>query len=382
MTLWTLLKKHLFRNKRKVAMMTFSLVAIIAIITSLYHLLFGLNKGLSKTFDELGANIIVSPKQDDIYVAYGPVYIGGEMKTMKLEDLEVIKNIYNNEYIAYISPKLLDKVKINDQYVGLIGVKFKTEKAIRNWVKYEGSYPEHENEIMLGAKLANKLQANVGAVLTINNEDFTVSGIFEQLENEEDQLLYMDLSKAQNLLNRGSEISFAEVVAFCYACPIYNIAGNIRSDMKDVDVKPLQDIALAREETIDKFRMFFYTVAIIIIVSGIYVLMRMMSSYVRTRSAEIGLLRTIGFPNKQIDLLILTEASLMGLIGGVFGYLIGLGIDAAVIAIWFKDQALVATHWEAVLGTIVLAVLMIWIASIGPTRYATTIDPVEALKKW
>jgi len=50
MTLWTLLKKHLFRNKRKVAMMTFSLVAIIAIITSLYHLLFGLNKGLSKTF--------------------------------------------------------------------------------------------------------------------------------------------------------------------------------------------------------------------------------------------------------------------------------------------------------------------------------------------
>lgn len=382
LTIWTLLKKHLFRNKAKVLLMTVSLVSIIAIITSLYHLLQGLNEGLSKTFDQLGANIIVSPKQDNIYVAYGPVYIGGEMKTMHLEDLGVIGKIYNNEYIAYISPKLLDKVKIKNEYAGLIGVKFKTEKAIRNWVHYDGQYPANEHEIMLGAKLARQLNAKTGTVLTIKNERFTVSGVFEELENEEDQLLFMDLEKAQSLLGRGTEISLAEVVAFCYSCPIYDMAGDIRSDMKNVNVKPLQDIALAREETIDKFRMFFYAVAIIIVFSGIYVLMRMMSTYVRSRSAEIGLLRTIGFSNKLIDQLILTEAFTMGLTGGIVGYIVGMGIDAIIIRIWFQDQAIVTTHWEAILGTIVLSILMIWMASIGPTRYATTLDPVEAMKKF
>lgn len=381
MTIWSLIKRHLLRERKKIGFIFFSLVTVIAIITALYHLLEGLNEGLSESFDQLGPNIVVSPQQDDITFSYGPIYIGGETKQMDLDDISGIGEIKTSEYVAYVSPKLLDKVEVNGQYVGLIGVDLQTEKAIRDWVQYDGKYPEKENEIMLGFDLANQLEAKVGERVNIHEEAFVVTGVFEKLESEEDRLLFMDLTKAQTLLNRGTEISFVEVVAYCHSCPIFDIAGDIRAEMKNVDVKPLMDIALAREETLDRFRMFFYAVAVIVVTAGCYLLFRLMSTFIRSRQQEIGIFRTIGFTNKLIDKFIVFEALVIGIAGGIIGFLAGMGINALIISIWLQDSAIITTQWENIAFILGLSISMMAISVVGPTRFSATLDPVDALKK-
>jgi putative ABC transport system permease protein len=112
-----------------------------------------------------------------------------------------------------------------------------------------------------------------------------------------------------------------------------------------------------------------------------------MAVYERTR--EIGILKAIGASPGDIRLLFMAEASLIGLLGGVvgtiLGWLLGLGLNEAILAylrwkeIPVEGTFFVVTDWLVALA-LAFATVVGLAAGLYPAARAARLDPLEALR--
>ena len=113
----------------------------------------------------------------------------------------------------------------------------------------------------------------------------------------------------------------------------------------------------------------------------------MMAIYERTR--EIGVLKALGASRGEIRALFTVEAALIGLIGGLFGLLVGALLGRVVD--WFAHRYLITEGvtgvgalsivppWLA-LGALIFAALIGILAGLYPAARAARLDPVTALR--
>lgn len=381
MNIRSIILKHMWRCKQQVFGLFFCLVIVIATITALYHLIEGMNESIGNSFDEIGANMLIFPKQEELDLAYAHLTIEGERVSLTLSELTKIDQIEYRDFIVYVSPKLIDRVDVNDEATALMGIHFENEKNIKLTMHLDGEYPTNENEVMLGATFAAENNFEIDDAIIIDGETFIVKAILKQQKDEHDHFVYMDLTKAQKLLNREDEISLIEIAAHCHLCPIHEIASQLRMQLTSAEVRPLMDVALAREETLDRFRMFFYVISIILLFAGSYLLIYFMSSYTSKRRQEIGLLRTIGFSNRSIEKILLGEALFIGVVGGLVGFIVGMLIVKISIIYWFHENVSFILDWQNFAAIVAVSIILMVVAVIGPLRFASTLDPVSALKK-
>lgn len=116
--------------------------------------------------------------------------------------------------------------------------------------------------------------------------------------------------------------------------------------------------------------------AISLSVAGILI-MNVMLIAVSQRVKEIGLLKALGAPAKQIRNLFFAEAILLSCIGSIVGLLLG---EAGVLLIGKIYPSLpVAAPWWAVLAAISISLGTGILFSVWPARRAARLDPVTSL---
>jgi putative ABC transport system permease protein len=112
-----------------------------------------------------------------------------------------------------------------------------------------------------------------------------------------------------------------------------------------------------------------------------------MAVYERTR--EIGILKAIGASPGDIRVLFMAEAALIGLLGGVvgtiIGWLLGLGLNRAILAFlaWkeipVEGTFFVVTAWLVLLA-LAFATVVGLLAGLYPAARAARLEPLEALR--
>lgn len=116
--------------------------------------------------------------------------------------------------------------------------------------------------------------------------------------------------------------------------------------------------------------------SISLFVGGIGI-MNIMYVTVTERTREIGLRMSIGAKNQDIMLQFLYESTILSLIGGVIGILLGLALSYA---------ASTALNWPFVISTMAVGVSFVICAAAGiffgwyPARKAASLDPINALR--
>ena len=108
-----------------------------------------------------------------------------------------------------------------------------------------------------------------------------------------------------------------------------------------------------------------------------------MMASVNERKREIGIFRAIGFRKSHIIQIIFLEAFIVGLIGGVTGYLLGLGVSYILgpIITGIKGGGVFIDPVLAV-GVVFLSVTMGILSSIYPAIHASKMDPTAALRAY
>jgi putative ABC transport system permease protein len=117
-----------------------------------------------------------------------------------------------------------------------------------------------------------------------------------------------------------------------------------------------------------------------VIAIGALVVLTSMLGAVAERRQEIGLFRALGFRQRHVMRIILGEAGLVSLGGGLLGWLLGMGA-AVVLAPRLVDLA-VPVSWNPwlAIGAIGGAVLVGLVGSLYPAISAARLDPSTALR--
>lgn len=397
MSIFQIAINNLKRRKVKMAFLVVGLVVGVATAVALYSVVEGMRSELGDRMDEFGANIVITPRAEGIELNYGGAHVSEvsfDIEMLTEQDLPKIREIPDGESINIISPKLVGAVTANGQKALLVGVDTKREFTMKPWfslreqngVASGGRLTDlalldvPEDGVLLGAGAARSFGKKVGDTLSVNGRAFTVTGVLNELGSQEDGLIYGNLLVTQELLGRPGEFSMIEVSAYCNFCPIEDIVMQLTEVLPNGRVTALRQAALVREETIDRFSSFGFALSgVVLLIAALVVLVTMISS-VNERTREIGIFRAIGFRRVHIIEIIVLEALIVSILGGLIGFAVGNGIARYAGPYLAQMQVNVPWNSQLILPSVMLSAALAVLASLYPALKAAKLDPVEALR--
>lgn len=280
----------------------------------------------------------------------------------------------------------------------------------------EGQYMSGEGlELIIGKKLAEKLKIKVNDELLLVTTDinyssyalpFKVRGIYETGFSSMDKfLLYIPLKKAQEMLDCGNAAH--EILLFLknpeMAIPVAKKIETILSDkysQTDLRVIPWQKDELLSDLAPMIDEIWGGIMDIIMLIVGLVILNTMLMT-VMERYHEIGVIKALGFKNREVFTMILAEAFYIGVIGAIIGGALGgplsawlektgldlskmLGegvLDKFDIPIPMFARVLYPDFSIAILiNSIIFGILVALIAVLYPAIKSVKMSPVEAFR--
>jgi len=112
---------------------------------------------------------------------------------------------------------------------------------------------------------------------------------------------------------------------------VSEVSEAISSLSKNFRVMAVQQIVSTIETIIGGVNLLLGSVAFMSVVAAFFGIMTTMFTTVTERTREIGLLKALGYTNRLVMLIFLSEAILTGLIGGIIGSSLGAGLSFVVI---------------------------------------------------
>jgi putative ABC transport system permease protein len=385
----TIMKLHnisfnnLKRRKGKMIFLVLGLFIGIATIVTLMSITESMTHDIEDRLDQYGANIVMVPRSDNLNLSYGGITMGGvNYQTIEFDEEKIpeIRTIENSKNLGLVAPKVLGAAKVRGKDVLLMGVNFETEMQLKNWWQFEGAPPAAPNELLIGSQTAVTYDLAVGDTLDIKGDDYTVTAILKPTGSSEDGIIVGDLHTFQNILGKEGKVSMVEIQAFCRDCPITELTLQISEKFPEAKVTGLRQAMMSKMQTVEMFKTFSYGIAVLVIFIGSLLVFVTMMGSVNERTREIGIFRAIGFRRGHVMQIILLEAMVVGLIGGLLGYLGGNAIAWVSLPLVVKSSSFAGLNYNLGGVSLLLAVALSLIASLYPAQKASKLDPSEALR--
>lgn len=394
MSIFRIALNNIKRRKVKMLFLMIGLIIGVATVISFVNILKAMESELGDRIDEFGPNSIIVPRSEGIDINYNDTMgtdISFDIQKLTMDDIPKISASSVSEYINIISPKLVGAVEANQQKIIIVGIESKNEFTQKPWLSLkqkekstsiqELSFIELPFEnVILGSSAAKALGVNPGELVIIDNKEFKVFGILNELGSEDDGLIYANLDEVQVLLNKPNELSMIEVSAYCNNCPIEEIVAGLEESLPNSSVTALRQAALFREETIGQFSKFGLALSGMVLLIAAMVVLKTMLSSISERTREIGIFRAIGFRRAHIIKIIFIEVGLIGIISGILGFLIGSLVATYAGPFMAELQGGIPIDVQMLLPAILLSVGLAIFVSAYPAIKAARLDPAEALR--
>jgi putative ABC transport system permease protein len=412
-----ILGKSILKRKSRIAIAVISVIIGSAIATALLSVSLDVSEKVGMEFRKYGANLMVVPKSDTIQVGFPGVEFGSvtEQRYINESDLWKIKTIYWRNNVLGFAPFLYQVVSVGEgierQNVVLAGTYFDKNvvilqpysphdnpmfitgiQKISPWWSVNGSWITNQNDTtssMIGIKVAETLHLKIGDSYTIHYDEYigddinetshnlTIVGIIET-EGYEDNQIFVNLQVAQELTNRPGKIHTIQVSALCNACPVEAFVEEIQTNIPYVEARTVKQLASAEMNILGKIENMMFLITIVGLIASALGVMTTMITSVIERQKEIGLMKSVGAENKKIISLFLSEATIIGIIGGILGYLIGILLAQFIGFSVFSMS--ITPRFEVIPISIGISVGVALLASILPVRRAVSIEPVIVLR--
>jgi lipoprotein-releasing system permease protein len=279
----------------------------------------------------------------------------------------------------------------------LIGVDIMEEVRLSNMRDYiiEGS-PEDlrnlENGILLGAGLAKKMSLGVGdrvQISTVQGAIFPLKivGIYQSGIAEIDNIQsYTNLATVQRITGEAQNYITDINIKLNDIGEAFPMAKQLEKqfDIKAVDI----NTANAQFETGTDIRnLITYAVSITLLIVAGFGIYNILNMLIYEKMNDIAILKATGFSGRDVQLIFMSQAMIIGLVGGILGLLIGFGLSVFIDQVPFDTEALptISTFpvnfkvQYYVIG-IVFALLSTFVAGYLPSNKAKRIDPVQIIR--
>jgi putative ABC transport system permease protein len=234
-------------------------------------------------------------------------------------------------------------------------------------------------QVMLGKLTAKSFKKNVGDIFRINEIGYRVSGIYETGMNFEDNGAVIGLADAQRAFDKRDQVTYLQI----------KLDDPRRSDeVRQAIEKRWDDLTTTRsgepakqDDMLAIYNSLGWFLGIFAILVGGLGMMNSMLMSVFERTREIGVLRALGWRRWRIIGMILGEALVLSLSGGLLGSLLGVGL--------FQLASLSSAVGGFLSGTLdplifvqalVTAAVLGMVGGLYPAWRAAQLAPVEAMR--
>ena len=327
---------------------------------------------------DMGFNVRIVPKETDA----GRMYLEGYSEhTMPFD---VVHRLAAQETIAYNH-----LVAILQQRISVNGV-----DAILTGMSGELFPPGREKPVMssavaagtvhVGYELAARLDVRRRDTLTILGEEFTVARVTPQSGSLDDVRIMASLEDAQRVLGLEGRVNEIKAIDCLCLTPDEDPQAILRAVLQRVapeaNVYLVSDMAEARarqRRTTETYANVLVPAVLVVCAAWLCVLSAL---NVRSRRAELGILRALGYSARSIVALIAGKAVVIGVVAAAIGY--GIGTSAALVVgpEIFEVTAKAIRADGALLGlSLLLAPVFTLVSAFIPMVMATSQDPAAAL---
>lgn len=384
MRIYSIAFQNLRRRKAKTFFLIVGLFLSVASVVTLITVSENINKSVAINLDEFGANIIITPKTDQLMINYGGLSLGEvsfNSSPLSENDLQKINTIKNRKNLSIISPKLFETVSLKGKNVLIAGVRFREELRLKKWWVIKGKSSLSPNNLLVGSNTAQALNIKINDTLVINKNHFIVSGILSNTGSQDDALIFMDILTAQTLFQKHLKLSLIEMAALCYDCPIEDIVSQVSSVLPMANVTPIKQNIESKMMAIHSFERFSLGISLVMLITSFLIVFASVNASVTERTKEIGIFKSVGYRNSHILKIILTEVIVASLTAGLLGFFVGISVAKLVLPFLSMHGITSFTYNFATLPIALLLSLFVGItACIYPARKASRLDPTVAFR--
>ncbi len=248
------------------------------------------------------------------------------------------------------------------------------------------SFHAGQAEVVLGDLLAQNLNKKIGDTLTILGETFTITGIFHGGTALETGAVIMPLDQMQNISSRQGKVTAFHVrlrptpAGESYEHYVAQVQAEIDALEPGIRAEAASERA-SNNQIVDMAHAVAWGTSSIALLIGIVGIANTMAMSVFERTREIGVLRALGWKGRHVILLILTEAGVLGLAGGLLGILAGLGA-LWILSVMPQTASVVSMSISPVhlVESLLIAIGSGLVAGAYPAWRGSRLSPVEALR--
>jgi len=279
----------------------------------------------------------------------------------------------------------------------LTGINILEEAKLFNLQDYiiKGS-PEalHNNDkgILLGVGLAKKMSLDIGdkvQISTIKGNVFSLKivGFYQSGIADIDAIQsFTNLKTLQQILGEADNYVTDINVKLYNIDEALPLSKKIEKQfkLKAVDIKT----ANAQFETGTTIRnLITYAVSIALLIVAGFGIYNILNMLIYEKMNDIAILKATGFSGKDVQMIFMSQALIIGIVGGILGLIIGFGLSNVIDNIPFATEALplVKTFpvnynpWFYIIG-ITFAMISTFLAGYFPSQRAKKIDPVKIIR--
>jgi putative ABC transport system permease protein len=322
----------------------------IALFVSINAVSAAYQKAVSLPFKNLGAEVVVQrPEKRAVDSKQAPASMRGirlpfSNQLLPAQDLGKLRSI---EGVDSMATSLLLWEFDQSGFRTIMGVDLAQPSLgpvkVKEWLK-EGRFPENPGEVVLEKHYAKFHHARPGDPFSIGKRSFKVVGLLEIKEGSQiaSANIYLPLADAETLLE--GETKGVNIVYLHLKNPalLAQVKTQIAKELTGVSVTS-SDSFLELMGGVSKISDQFSLLASIVALGGaIFLIIKTMLSNLVERSSEIGILKAVGWTEKDVQKQLMGEVLVQSLLGGILGVMAGY-----VIAYFLGFLSIsIPTPWE------------------------------------
>ena len=369
---WRLIFRALRLRLQRVFIIFTALTVGASIVTAMAAVYFDINTKMSQELRTFGANFYIGSAD------------GGMMNQA---ELNAILQKAPDDFITAASPYLYGVARSDLEKIVLMGINFDAMRILAPYWQITGSAINvnfDDRNAMIGKTLAERLHVKVGDSLklsknAVEKHSFNIKGIVEA-GDATDNMLIVNVEFAQNWLDKEGVVNNAllNVQNEQGTNTVDQFAEKIMQQYPDLTARPIRKVSASEGQILEKIKGLMGLISLVILVLATLCVNTTLIAIVGERSKEFALQKSLGAKKFDIIRQISTEILIIAFCAIIIG--LGLGYLLAQVLGITVFKSYIDMRLPVLPITIVLSLLVAFVAVIIPTRRALSINVANVLK--
>lgn len=332
----TLLKAEILQNRSKVFFNIIIIAIAVMVVVVLKTMTVSYQKSVNKPFQNIGVSLIVQ-KNKGKNVNTKPVKTNGvrvpfSSVVFENNELEALKNI---SQVKDFSSSLLVWNMTKGKFNTIIGINPHDPSIgatkTKDWI-VKGHFPKNGNEIVFETHFAKFNRLKIGNMINIGGASLKIVG-------------HVEIKEGSQIIAANGYVLIKTAQDFIQSQDAANVIYLTLKDMSKVEYVEKQIIRIIPSAKISSSNSFLESsgslativnkfsilISIISVIAAFVLILKVMFSSLNERTHDIGILKAIGWTNKEIKNELVAESVIQNVIGAVIGIVMAIAVG------WFTS---------------------------------------------